>query len=105
MSVQIKSAAKCPTCGAPLHIGAEDRSARCGYCHTVVEIARFTQEEKRLVQAIEEMRRSLEESEQRMEEAAEEFARTGTSAAGALHRQSEEHHRQLTEALEKKQIF
>jgi len=103
MSVQIKSAAKCPTCGAALHIGAEDHSARCKYCHTLVEISRFTQEEKRLVKAIEEMQESLSEAEKRMEEAAEEFARTGTSAAGMLRQQAEAHYRTMMEALEKKQ--
>ena len=103
MNIQIKSAAKCPTCGAALHIGAEDHSARCRYCQTLVEISRFTQEEKRLVRAIEEMRESLSEAEKRMEEAVEEFARTGTSAAGAQQRQAEAQYQSLMDALEQKQ--
>ena len=60
---------KCPYCSAQIRIGAGDTFVVCEYCGREMEVPRFTQEEKRLTQAVEEMRKSTEAAEAALKEA------------------------------------
>lgn len=68
----------CLNCGAPI-LGVEPEAnwAECGYCHTVMEITRFTKEEKRLAQCVAELSESVEAARREAEAAKENLLQSG----------------------------
>ena len=103
MSGQLRVGAQCPNCGAPIHIEEHEAAKRCLYCGRLIEIPRFSQEEKRLTHAVEEMREAVARAARGVEEASLRLAQTGSSEAEKLSRQAEEHHRAMLEALNNRQ--
>lgn len=55
----IREMDRCPYCASPIQIG-EASWVICEYCGREMEVTRFTQEEKRLVEVVEDARRSSE---------------------------------------------
>ncbi len=100
MSTQVRRRPRCIRCGAALSIAEGARTVECRYCNEIMEVTGFTQEERRLTAAIDEMNRSVCEAQQRVEDAIDEFARTGSAAAGLLQRQAEAQYESLREKLE-----
>ena len=100
MSTMVRRRPGCIRCGAALFISEGARTVQCRYCGEIMEVTEFAQEESRLTAAIEKMNRSLNEAEQRLEDAMDEFARTGSAAAGLIQRQAEEQYESLREKLE-----
>jgi len=100
MAAEVRKRARCLCCGANLTIPEGAKTVECRYCHEIMEITSFTQEERRLAAAVNEMSRSVKEAEQRMENAIDEYARTGSAAAGELQRQAEAQYEELAGRLE-----
>ena len=101
MGTEIRKRLKCLCCGAVLTIPTDAETVDCRYCHEIMEVMRFTQEERRLAAAVEEMSRSVKEVEACMEKAIDEFARTGSATAGEIQRQAEEQYEALQGELER----
>ena len=81
MAVALKKLSHCPYCAAELKINMEDAFVRCECCGREMEIPRFTQEEKRLTQAVEEARESSERAEAAVREAAKQAEEAARHAA------------------------
>ncbi len=55
MAYELTPLEKCICCGADILVHPEDTSVYCSYCHTRMGVSRFTQEEKRLAEAVGEL--------------------------------------------------
>jgi len=56
MSFELQSLEKCICCGAEIFVRPDQTSVQCAYCRTHMSVSRFTQQEKRLAEAIDELK-------------------------------------------------
>ena len=70
----IREMDRCPYCASPIKIG-EESWVICEYCGREMEVTRFTQEEKRLIEVVEDARRSSEAAAEDVRRKMEELSR------------------------------
>lgn len=70
----IREMDRCPYCASPIRIG-EESWVICEYCGREMEVTRFTQEEKRLVEVVEDARRSSEAAAEEVRRRMEDMSR------------------------------
>ena len=99
MGVGVQKKPRCVCCGASLMIRTGEKTVECMYCHEIMEVTGFTQEERRLAAEIEELNRSLKTAEEHMEHTLDEWMRTSGAKAEALHRQAERQYEALNDKL------
>lgn len=68
MSVELREAPRCINCGCPLTISAHQTQVTCPACSCRMEIAAFTQEERRLAEIIQDAARQMEQAAQQPED-------------------------------------
>lgn len=66
MSIEVREAPKCINCGYPLTILPGQTQVRCRACSCCMEIASFTQEERRLAEKIEQAAMSMQSAAERL---------------------------------------
>jgi len=59
MSRELLSIERCIWCGANISIPSDATSVQCGHCHTYMSVSRFAQQEKRLIEDIQKLRKQL----------------------------------------------
>lgn len=99
MKIHSQSLRRCKVCGAVTPVTADTSIHQCVYCNSLTEIPSFSQENRQILNRLEETEKRVRSAADRLEQTANEFARTGSSDSGALYAQAQQQHTQLLNLL------
>lgn len=89
MEYKLEGPITCIVCSAPINVSPNTNRVTCPYCGAVIEITRFSREERQLVQAMDELRFSVEKARQAAEAAQH-------SLEACMYDEADKHYKELS---------